>query len=151
MLKFTPSAWSAIEDLLNGLDTPTRDRLDVTGLLRRLLAASAFPISTFATEGQWGEIDNPEDVALYRQMVSEGDLQLEDVLNEESSDHEARRFTGLAGDYAELPRLRAPGRTAILGYLGFETESIDAVDVGAATGIWTRMLAARGLRSVIAG
>src|SRR5271154_242714 len=36
LLKFTPPAWSAVEALLRTLPTPTRDRLDVTGLLRRL-------------------------------------------------------------------------------------------------------------------
>jgi len=77
LFKLTPTAWSAIESLGAALDASVRDRLDVTGLLRRLLAAGDLPIGTFATEGQWGEIDNPEDVALYERMVSEGELQLE--------------------------------------------------------------------------
>ena len=66
LLKFTPPAWSAVEALLGTLDAPIRDRLDMTGLLRRLLAGKELPIDTFATDGQWGEIDNPEDVALYQ-------------------------------------------------------------------------------------
>jgi len=78
LLKFTPAAWSAVEALLATLDPPTRDRLDMTGLLRRLLAGKIIPITTFGTDGQWGEIDNPGDVALYQTMIREGDLQLED-------------------------------------------------------------------------
>jgi L-glutamine-phosphate cytidylyltransferase len=78
LLKFTPSAWSVIEALLRRLDAPTRDRLDMTGLLHRLLAEKKLAIDTFATDGQWGEIDNPEDVALYQEMVRNGELQLED-------------------------------------------------------------------------
>jgi len=62
------------------LDEATRSRLDVTGLLRRLLADSSLPIRTFGTDGQWGEIDTPEDLTLYRDMVREGELVLEDVL-----------------------------------------------------------------------
>lgn len=77
LLKFTPPAWSAVEALLNELDPATRDRLDMTGLLRRLLSAK-FPVGTFATAGQWGEIDNPEDVALYESMVEKGELMLEE-------------------------------------------------------------------------
>jgi hypothetical protein len=50
----------------------------MTGLLRRLLAGKDLPISTFATDGQWGEIDNPEDVALYQTMIKEGELVLDD-------------------------------------------------------------------------
>jgi NDP-sugar pyrophosphorylase family protein len=81
LLKFTPPAWTAVEALLSTLDAPTRDRLDVTELLRRLLTGKELPISTFATDGQWGEIDNPEDVALYQNMVREGELLLEDALS----------------------------------------------------------------------
>jgi hypothetical protein len=49
-------------------------------LLRRLLTGNELPIGTFGTDGQWGEIDNPEDVALYQNMVREGELLLEDAL-----------------------------------------------------------------------
>jgi len=77
LLKFTPPAWNAAEELLGTLDPATRDRLDMTGLLARLLAASDIPIATFGTHGQWGEIDNLADVALYQQMLNDGDLQLE--------------------------------------------------------------------------
>jgi choline kinase len=79
LLKFTPPAWSVIEKLLSTLDAAIRDRLDMTGLLRRLLAARELPIGTFGTDGQWGEIDNPEDAALYRNMVRDGDLRLEEI------------------------------------------------------------------------
>jgi choline kinase len=79
LLKFTPRAWSAIEGLLGKLDPAIADRLDMTGLLRRLLAANEIPVSTFGTDGQWGEIDNPEDVALYQNLVKEGELVLEDT------------------------------------------------------------------------
>jgi choline kinase len=81
LLKFTPPAWSAVETLLNTLEAPVLDRLDVTGLLRRLLTRKEFPIGTFGTDGQWGEIDNPEDVALYRNMVRKGELLLENALS----------------------------------------------------------------------
>src|ERR1700678_371011 len=64
LLKFTPPAWIAIEALLGTPAAGIPDRLDVTGLLRLLLPAREVPISTFGTDGQWGEIDNPEDVAL---------------------------------------------------------------------------------------
>jgi choline kinase len=78
LLKFKPTAWTAVEAVLNTLDAPTRDRLDMTELLRRLLAGRMLPISTLGTDGQWGEIDNPQDVALYKNMVREGELLLEE-------------------------------------------------------------------------
>jgi len=79
LFKFTPPAWDVVETLLSTLDEATRNRLDVTGLLRRLLADASLTIGTFGADGQWGEIDNPEDVALYEAMAREGELFLEDA------------------------------------------------------------------------
>ncbi len=60
-------------------------------------------------------------------------------------------FTGLAGDYAKFRAGYAPQvATAILRYVGRDAGSIDAADIGAGTGIWTRTLAALGLHSITA-
>jgi len=60
-------------------------------------------------------------------------------------------FTGLARDYARFRPGYAPQvATAILAYVGRDLASIDAADIGAGTGIWTSMLAACGLHSVVA-
>jgi SAM-dependent methyltransferase len=60
-------------------------------------------------------------------------------------------FTGLAGDYARFRPGYAPQvATAVLSYVGRDAAKVDVADIGAGTGIWTRMLAARGLRSVVA-
>ena len=63
--------------MLAELDAPTRDQLDITGLLRRLLATKPGAIGTVGTDGQWGKIDSPDDVALYERMVADGQLVLE--------------------------------------------------------------------------
>lgn len=85
LLKFTPPAWEAVEALLATLDAPVRDRLDMTGLLRRLLAAKTVAIRTFGTDGQWGEIDNPGDVELYQSMIRHDELSLEEPLEDSPS------------------------------------------------------------------
>src|ERR1700733_11875832 len=60
-------------------------------------------------------------------------------------------FTGLASDYARFrPGYARQVATAILSYVGRDAASIDAADIGAGTGIWTRMLADRGLHSMVA-
>jgi choline kinase len=79
LLKFTPSAWSMVEALLDTLDPAISDRLDVTGLLRRLLDEEKLPIQTFGTDGNWGEIDNPDDIALYQNMIEAGELVLDTI------------------------------------------------------------------------
>jgi tRNA(Arg) A34 adenosine deaminase TadA/SAM-dependent methyltransferase len=60
-------------------------------------------------------------------------------------------FTGLAENYSKYRTGYAPAvRSALLGLLGRPPATLDAVDVGAGTGIWTRMLAGAGFRSVTA-
>jgi SAM-dependent methyltransferase len=60
-------------------------------------------------------------------------------------------FTGLARDYALYRPGYAPSvTTALLALLERPIAEIDIADVGAGTGIWTTMLAARGPRSLVA-
>lgn len=76
LLKFTPRAWEAVETVLSGLDEKSRDALDMTSLLRRLLDSN-FPIRTVRVDAQWGEIDSSGDLELYEQMIRDGELCLE--------------------------------------------------------------------------
>jgi len=76
LLKFTPAAWRAVELLRAELEPAARDRLDMTGLLHRLLG-QGFPIAALGTDGHWGEIDNPGDLSLYERMVTDGELVLD--------------------------------------------------------------------------
>jgi L-glutamine-phosphate cytidylyltransferase len=76
LLKFTPHAWRAVEAVLAAVDAKTRDAMDMTTLLRRLLD-SGFPVGTVGIAGQWGEIDSADDLQLYEKMIREGDLCLE--------------------------------------------------------------------------
>ncbi|MFF3641185.1 class I SAM-dependent methyltransferase [Streptomyces sp. NPDC002564] len=58
-------------------------------------------------------------------------------------------FTSLAEDYSKYREGYAPSVvSALTGLLGGSAEACDAVDVGAGTGIWSRMLAEAGFRSV---
>lgn len=60
-------------------------------------------------------------------------------------------FTDLAENYSRYREGYAPSvRSALLGLLGRPAAELDAVDVGAGTGIWTRMVADAGFRSVTA-
>ncbi len=60
-------------------------------------------------------------------------------------------FTGLAKDYSDNRPDYCPSvLNALLGLLGKPVQEVDFVDVGAGTGIWTRMVHAAGVRSVTA-
>jgi choline kinase len=77
LLKFTPVAWRAVVNELDALTPSARDRIDMTSLLRRLLANPDFSIATLPTAGDWGEVDNPSDVAVYEAMAAAGELAFE--------------------------------------------------------------------------
>lgn len=79
LMKFTPEAWNVVEALLASLGPQTRDRLDMTALLRRLLAGELLTIATLPTDGGWGEIDSPSDLELYEGMLARGELTLEEA------------------------------------------------------------------------
>lgn len=60
-------------------------------------------------------------------------------------------FTGLANDYSQNRPDYCPSvLKALLGLLGKLTTEVDFVDVGAGTGIWTRMVHNAGVNSVTA-
>ena len=64
LLKFTPKGWQAVSGALMRLEQESRDRLDMTSLLQRLIA-SGQEIRAVAVDGPWGEVDNERDLALY--------------------------------------------------------------------------------------
>jgi ubiquinone/menaquinone biosynthesis C-methylase UbiE len=60
-------------------------------------------------------------------------------------------FTGLAENYSKFRPAYSPFiLDALLGITNKSVDEIDYVDVGAGTGIWTRMVAMRGLNSTTA-
>ena len=64
---------------------------------------------------------------------------------------DAGDFDSLAEDYSRYRPGYAPSvLAAVVGLLGRPPAGLDAADLGAGTGIWTRMVAAAGFRSVVA-
>lgn len=58
-------------------------------------------------------------------------------------------FTGLASNYSKFrPSYAASVANAILGILNRQVSDVDFVDVGAGTGIWTRLIEEKGVKSV---
>lgn len=64
LLRITPPSWQSIETIRADLDTPVRDRLDMTGLLSRLISR-AYPVYGVPYHGEWGEIDSQSDLLSY--------------------------------------------------------------------------------------
>ena len=65
LLRFSPPAWAAVDRLRDGLEARVRDRLDMTGMLQRLIESGATPVRALPYVGVWGEVDSPDDIAAY--------------------------------------------------------------------------------------
>lgn len=70
LLKFCPRSWREVEDYLNGQPTDMIDRLDMTTLLQRLLAAGQ-KITAAPVDGKWCEVDSRKDLEIYERRIRE--------------------------------------------------------------------------------
>lgn len=70
LLKFSPTGWAWVSDLLDRLGPATRDKLDLTSLLKRLLA-DGMRIDTVPVTAPWFEVDNENDLRLYESWAKE--------------------------------------------------------------------------------
>ncbi len=69
LLKITPAGWTKIHSHLESLSPDICDKLDMTSLLRQLLAKGV-QISTVNVDGGWLEIDSPEDLAAMQEVIN---------------------------------------------------------------------------------
>lgn len=67
LLRFTPAGWSKVETLRSTLDDRLRDKMDMTGMLQRLIAGHGAQILALPYSERWGEVDSAEDLAVYEQ------------------------------------------------------------------------------------
>lgn len=71
LLAFAPSGWAKVETYLKACAPEVADKLDMTGLLARLIA-EAVPVGGVPYEGIWGEVDSSSDLALFERLHDEG-------------------------------------------------------------------------------
>ena len=71
LLKFTPAGWRAVEASLADLAHEDRDRLDMTGLLARLIESGVF-VEGVPVVGPWGEVDDGNDLAVCEDLIAKG-------------------------------------------------------------------------------
>jgi choline kinase len=74
LLKFSPNGWGRVESFLSGLTPQERDKLDMTSLLKGLIACNTV-INTVPIADSWFEVDNGNDLMVYEEILgkSQGD------------------------------------------------------------------------------
>ena len=71
LLRFTPDGWHEVLRFLSEISGDERDRLDMTTLLRHLIARGV-RIATAPIDCRWGEVDSTSDLALYERDIAAG-------------------------------------------------------------------------------
>ena len=72
LLKFTPAGWQRVARHLETLSRRARDKLDMTALLRGLLAAGVI-VRTVTVQGRWVEVDSENDVRVYEACLADAE------------------------------------------------------------------------------
>lgn len=70
LLRYTPEGWGEVVRIRAGLSQDERDKMHMTGTLQMVIEAGRLPISTVSYTGEWGEVDNMEDLRLFDQKHS---------------------------------------------------------------------------------
>ena len=67
LLKIAPDAWKKLLQLLDDLDSTTRNNIDMTSMLNRAILSYHLTIRAVPYMGQWGEVDSQSDLAFYQE------------------------------------------------------------------------------------
>jgi choline kinase len=69
LVLFRPQGWLRVEQILSHLSQLEQDQIDMTSLLRRLVAAGE-SIETIPVDGGWCEVDTESDLRLYESRLA---------------------------------------------------------------------------------
>lgn len=69
LLRVTPRGWSHMFECWGRLGRAEQDRLDMTGLLARLVR-DGVPVRAVAVHGRWCEVDTINDLELYHRRIA---------------------------------------------------------------------------------
>ena len=66
LLKFTPEAWHVLNTVRDTISDDTRDKLDMTGALQRIIESGNIDVTGIPHSGDWGEVDSVQDLSVYQ-------------------------------------------------------------------------------------
>lgn len=68
LLRFTPEGWAEVERIRMGLTSEECDKMHMTETLKLVIDEKRIEIETVRYEGDWGEIDSKQDIAIYENL-----------------------------------------------------------------------------------
>lgn len=73
LLRMTPAGWGAFRAAVEKLEPERRNAISMTEVLN-LMVEAGHTVATVPVYGQWGEVDTPDDVALYERWAAAGEF-----------------------------------------------------------------------------
>ena len=70
LLRFTPEGWAELVRIRSGLASEQCDKMHMTGTLQKVIDEGRVAIAAVAYEGEWGEVDTPEDQTIYASQLT---------------------------------------------------------------------------------
>lgn len=70
LLRISPAGWQELEQIRASVTPEVRDAMHMTGVLQRVISAARVPVHALPFSGEWGEVDTPEDLAVYHEGES---------------------------------------------------------------------------------
>jgi L-glutamine-phosphate cytidylyltransferase len=65
LLRFTPQGWDKVKVIRSKQKNHVNDNLHMTGMLQNIIAENHIPVTALPFEGEWGEIDTIDDLAVF--------------------------------------------------------------------------------------
>lgn len=81
LLRFTPKGWAEVNRIRNSLSSAECDKIDMTAILQRVIAAKRMPVMAIPYAGAWAECDSENDLQLARITLSARQIESSDESN----------------------------------------------------------------------
>ena len=65
LLRFDPQGWDKVKEIRLKQKIHVIDNLHITGMLQKIIAENHIPVTALPFEGEWGEIDTLDDLAVF--------------------------------------------------------------------------------------
>jgi choline kinase len=70
LLRFTPKGWAEVFQIRSLITQKERDKMHMTGTLKKVIEAGRIQIEALPYEGVWGEVDSVDDLVMYDKQMN---------------------------------------------------------------------------------
>jgi L-glutamine-phosphate cytidylyltransferase len=68
LLRFSPTGWAEVTRIRAELIPTERDKIDMTGVLQKIIKKGNLLVNAIPYDGDWGEVDSIHDLSIYNEL-----------------------------------------------------------------------------------